>query len=89
MFEAFLSKNVIFCNFLLMLAIFLKTFSHEVKWVTRVASEEVTYKVFSLYNSGILTRARKFFMKNIVFPKVYMRPFLPWVVINSPHDMQG
>ena len=44
---------------------------------------------FSLCNSGILTHARKFFMENIVFPKVYMIPFLPWVVINSPHDMQG
>ena len=44
---------------------------------------------FSLYNSGMLTRARKFFMENIVFPKVYMILFLPWVVINSPHDMQG
>ena len=51
--------------------------------------------VLSGENSGVkfcsafLTCARKFLMVNIVFPKVYMIPFLPRVVINFPHDMQG
>ena len=37
----------------------------------------------------LLTCARKFFMANSVFPKVYMIPFLPRMVINSPYNMHG
>ena len=66
-----------------------------------VASREKKVTVFLLipvlsgensdvkFCSAFLTCARKLFMVNIVFPKVYMIPFLAMVIINFPHDMQG